>query len=40
MTRKRRAFQAFASDTGKVNWLLADALRMEVLVCVIAQSVM
>lgn len=31
---------AHVEDTGEVNWLLADALRMEVPVPVIAQSVM
>lgn len=30
----------FIEDTGEVNWLVADALRMEVAVPVIAQSVM
>jgi 6-phosphogluconate dehydrogenase len=30
----------YIEDTGEVNWLLADALRMEVAVPVIAQSVM
>jgi 6-phosphogluconate dehydrogenase len=31
---------AYIEDTGEVNWLVADALRMEVPVPVIAQSVM
>jgi len=31
---------AYVEDTGEVNWLVADALRMEVPVPVIAQSVM
>lgn len=31
---------SFIEDTGEVNWLVADALRMEVPVPVIAQSVM
>ena len=30
----------YVEDTGEVNWLVADALRMEVSVPVIAQSVM
>ena len=30
----------FVEDTGEVNWLVADALRMEVPIPVIAQSVM
>jgi 6-phosphogluconate dehydrogenase len=32
--------QGYIEDTGEVNWLVADALRMEVPVPVIAQSVM
>ena len=31
---------AFVEDTGEVNWLVNDALRMEVAIPVIAQSVM
>jgi len=31
---------AFVEDTGEVNWLVSDALRMEVAIPVIAQSVM
>jgi len=31
---------SFVEDTGEVNWLVADALRMEVAIPVIAQSVM
>jgi len=31
---------SFVEDTGEVNWLVADALRMEVPIPVIAQSVM
>ena len=31
---------SFIEDTGEVNWLVEDALRMEVPVPVIAQSVM
>jgi 6-phosphogluconate dehydrogenase len=31
---------SYVEDTGEVNWLLADALRMEVAIPVIAQSVM
>jgi len=31
---------SYVEDTGEVNWLVADALRMEVPVPVIAQSVM
>jgi 6-phosphogluconate dehydrogenase len=31
---------AYVDDTGEVNWLLVDAMRMEVAVPVIAQSVM
>jgi 6-phosphogluconate dehydrogenase len=31
---------AYIEDTGEVNWLVADALRMEVPVPVIAQAVM
>ncbi len=31
---------AYVEDTGEVNWLVADALRMEVPIPVIAQSVM
>ena len=31
---------AFIEDTGEVNWLVGDAIRMEVPVPVIAQSVM
>jgi 6-phosphogluconate dehydrogenase len=30
----------YVDDTGEVNWLLADAMRMEVAVPIIAQSVM
>ena len=30
----------FVEDTGEVNWLVGDAIRMEVPVPVIAQSVM
>ena len=30
----------FVEDTGEVNWLVADALRMEVPIPVIAQAVM
>jgi len=30
----------FVEDTGEVNWLVADALRLEVPIPVIAQSVM
>jgi 6-phosphogluconate dehydrogenase len=40
---KKQGFEAVPSyieDTGEVNWLVADALRMEVPVPVIAQSVM
>lgn len=35
-----RASSGFIEDTGEVNWLVMDALRMEVPVPVIAQSVM
>lgn len=35
-----RAASGFVEDTGEVNWLVMDALRMEVPVPVIAQSVM
>jgi 6-phosphogluconate dehydrogenase len=35
-----RAESGFIEDTGEVNWLVMDALRMEVPVPVIAQSVM
>jgi 6-phosphogluconate dehydrogenase len=35
-----RAESGFAEDTGEVNWLVMDAMRMEVPVPVIAQSVM
>jgi 6-phosphogluconate dehydrogenase len=31
---------SYVDDTGEVNWLVADAMRMEVPVPVIAQSVM
>ena len=31
---------SYVDDTGEVNWLVADALRMEVPVPVIAQAVM
>jgi 6-phosphogluconate dehydrogenase len=31
---------SFVDDTGEVNWLVADALRMEVAIPVIAQAVM
>ena len=31
---------SYIEDTGEVNWLIADAMRMEVPVPVIAQSVM
>lgn len=34
------AIPAFVEDTGEVNWLVGDALRMEVPVPVISQSVM
>lgn len=34
-----RAESGFVEDTGKVNWLVMDAMRMEVPVPVIAQSV-
>jgi 6-phosphogluconate dehydrogenase len=34
------AVPPFVEDTGEVNWLVADALRMEVAIPVIAQSVM
>jgi len=34
------AIPAYIEDTGEVNWLVADALRMEIPVPVIAQSVM
>ncbi len=34
------AVPPFVEDTGEVNWLVADALRMEVPIPVIAQSVM
>jgi 6-phosphogluconate dehydrogenase len=40
---KAREFEAFpdlVEDTGEVNWLVDDAMRMEVPVPVIAQSVM
>jgi 6-phosphogluconate dehydrogenase len=35
-----RAESGFVEDTGEVNWLVMDAMRMEVPVPVIAQSVM
>ena len=31
---------AYIEDTGEVNWLVADALRMEIPIPVISQSVM
>ena len=39
-TRLSEAQLEHIEDTGEVNWLVADALRMEVPVPVIAQSVM
>ena len=36
----QRAESGFVEDTGEVNWLVMDAMRMEVPVPVIAQSVM
>jgi len=43
MYDERKGFESVPSyieDTGEVNWLVADALRMEVPIPVIAQSVM